>query len=380
MFQKIIWVNVLIILFLTGNVLADDAVFRTVVSRNDMSIGGQFNLDLQIQSTSGTSPRTLNSLTVDVYYGSQITATSATGWAFGAANGYTRTADILGGNYYRVLVTGGAVNENNTNPGTPAGWDVTTSWQNIVTLQFTINNLTSVNVSIDDGTDAAAYFDNHTNAPKSGTTAWNVTNQDLGDQSLPVQMGNIAATASAGEGIVLAWRTESETNSAGFHVWRSQSENGTYKPVTTSLMSSKGNGSSATAYKYVDKNVLDGNKYWYKIEEVSTDGKSEFFGPISVQGIPLPTEYSMAQNYPNPFNPETTIKYELPEVSEVSVNVYTLLGKEVKTLVNKIQNAGRYAAKWNGTGEDGKRVPSGIYFIRIQAGIFSQTRKMTFMQ
>jgi len=193
-------------------------------------------------------------------------------------------------------------------------------------------------------------------------------------------MGNIAATASAGEGIVLAWRTESETNSAGFHVWRSQSENGTYKPVTTSLMSSKGNGSSATAYKYVDKNVLDGNKYWYKIEEVSTDGKSEFFGPISVQGIPLPTEYSMAQNYPNPFNPETTIKYELPEVSEVSVNVYTLLGKEVKTLVNKIQNAGRYAAKWNGTGEDGKRVPSGIYFIRIQAGIFSQTRKMTFMQ
>ncbi|HEX9933896.1 MAG TPA: FlgD immunoglobulin-like domain containing protein, partial [bacterium] len=79
-------------------------------------------------------------------------------------------------------------------------------------------------------------------------------------------------------------------------------------------------------------------------------------------------------------NPETAIEYELPEISEVTVKVYTLLGMEIKTLVNKIQNAGRYTLTWNGTDNGGRKVPSGIYFLRMQAGAFSQIRKMTFIQ
>ncbi len=367
------------ILLSTRLVFADNVDFKVNVDRNDMIVSGEFWLNLQISITSGSTPKTLNGLTVDIYYGSQLTAKStfderADNWGPSPGNGYSCDVENNSG-YYRILITG-----NNVGKFGFTGWDVSDSYNTVVRLKWTINTATTVNINISDATDAASYFNNYQNTPNGGVTDWVVTNQDLGDQSLPVQMGNIAATASAGEGIVLAWRTESEVNSAGFHVWRSQSENGTYKPVTTSLMPSQGNGSAATEYKFVDKNVQDEHEYWYKIEEISTDGKSEFFGPISVQGIPLPTEYSMAHNYPNPFNPETTIKYELPEVSEVSVKVYTILGKEVKTLVSRIQNAGRYTAKWNGTGEDGKRVPSGIYFIRIQAGIFSQTRKMTFMQ
>lgn len=224
-------------------------------------------------------------------------------------------------------------------------------------------------------TDQQYQYDNTTANRYSPVTATSTN-----DQSLPVQMGDMEAIAMPGEGINLGWRTESEANSAGFHIWRSDSENGTFKRVTTTLISSMGSGSSATEYEFVDKNTLDGKEYWYKIEELSTDGMSEFFGPISVLGVQLPTEYKLSQNYPNPFNPETTIKYELPEVSEVSVMVYTLLGKNVKTLVNKIQNAGRYSVTWNAIGEDGKRVPSGVYFVRIQAGIFSQMRKMMFVQ
>lgn len=200
------------------------------------------------------------------------------------------------------------------------------------------------------------------------------------ESSLPVQMGQMEAMAIAGEGINLTWYTLSSVNSAGFHVWRSSSEKGKYDRVSTSMIAGKGNSSSKTEYKFLDRNISDGIDYWYQIEEISIEGRSEFFGPISVTGIPLPTEYAMPQNFPNPFNPETTIKYELPELSEVSVRVYSLLGREVKTLVNKFQNAGRYSIKWNGTGEDGRRAPSGIYFVRIQAGSYSQIRKMTFIQ
>lgn len=255
---------------------------------------------------------------------------------------------------------------------------ITTDWTRVVTIsiQYTMTNS---NTSIAWTTFSPDYYvtdsGNNLRTGSEETIA-----STLKDISLPVQMGQMEATAIPGEGINLGWRTESEANSAGFHIWRSDSEKGTYKRVTTALIASTGRGSSATEYEFVDKNIQDGNKYWYKIEELSTEGKSEFFGPISVQGVPLPTEYKLSQNYPNPFNPETTIKYELPEVSEVSVNVYTLLGKNVKTLVNKIQNAGRYTVNWNAVGEDGKRVPSGVYFIRIQAETFSQIRKMMFIQ
>jgi hypothetical protein len=197
---------------------------------------------------------------------------------------------------------------------------------------------------------------------------------------LPRSPARASPCRVAGEGITLSWRTESESNSSGFYVWRSQAEDGSYKRISTALIPSQGNGSAATEYRFLDKNVQEEKVYWYKIEEISTDGQSEFFGPLQIQGIPLPEEFSLLPNYPNPFNPETTIRYELPETSEVTMKVYTLLGKEIRTLVNKIQNAGRYRVTWNGMDQDGRRVSSGIYFVRIQAGSFSQIRKMTFIQ
>ncbi len=167
---------------------ADDAEFRTVISQNDESIGGEFHLDLQIRITDGTSPRTLNSLTIDIYYESELTAWAdnpATDWAFGSANGYTRSANKNSG-YYRILAIGGGVNEDaneSASGGSPPGWDVTTDWQTIATLRWTIATVTSINININDETDAAAYFNNYTNAPPGSATPWTVSNQDLTDQS-----------------------------------------------------------------------------------------------------------------------------------------------------------------------------------------------------
>lgn len=85
----------------------------------------------------------------------------------------------------------------------------------------------------------------------------------------------------------------------------------------------------------------------------------------------LPTEYNLAQNFPNPFNPITTVAYQLPRSGRVSLIVYDLLGAEVATLVNSVQSAGNHSVKWNAI-----NVASGIYFYRLEAGNFTQTRKL----
>ncbi|MDP3444859.1 MAG: FlgD immunoglobulin-like domain containing protein, partial [Ignavibacteria bacterium] len=90
----------------------------------------------------------------------------------------------------------------------------------------------------------------------------------------------------------------------------------------------------------------------------------------------LPGTYALAQNYPNPFNPETAISYTLAKQEFVTVKIYDALGKEIRTLVNQEREAGSYKTNWNGTDDNGNLVSSGIYFYKINAGKFSQTKKM----
>ncbi|MBC8042995.1 MAG: S8 family serine peptidase [Rhizobacter sp.] len=86
---------------------------------------------------------------------------------------------------------------------------------------------------------------------------------------------------------------------------------------------------------------------------------------------PQPQVFRLEQNYPNPFNPNTVINYQLSANSEVNLKVYDVLGREVATLVNTRQAAGKYAARFNAS-----RFASGIYFYRLQAGSFVETKKM----
>jgi hypothetical protein len=201
------------------------------------------------------------------------------------------------------------------------------------------------------------------------------------DQSLPVQMTAIEAAADAKTGIVVTWITESEVNSAGFYVWRSESENGDYQRLSTALISGHGSSSSKNGYRFSDPTAVSGKIYWYKIESVSTDGSSEFHGPISARvAARAPDAFALSQNYPNPFNPLTAAGYELPEDSKVVIRIFTMLGKEVKILVDRREQAGKYSVSWDGTDGQGLLVPSGIYFMQMQAGTFSFVRKMTFIR
>jgi len=89
----------------------------------------------------------------------------------------------------------------------------------------------------------------------------------------------------------------------------------------------------------------------------------------------IPKVFSLSQNYPNPFNPVTTIKYGLPEDAYVRVTIYNISGQRVCTLVDENEGAGYHQVSW-----DGKGMASGIYFYRIEAGQFTQTRKMIMLK
>jgi len=114
-----------------------------------------------------------------------------------------------------------------------------------------------------------------------------------------------------------------------------------------------------------------------KMLVVGTHGRGSFqtqiLTPISVGTISteIPKSFSMSQNYPNPFNPTTNIKFDIPKNSLVTIKIYDMLGKEVTTLVNENRLAGTHLATWNASS-----YPSGVYFYKIKAGDFSETKRM----
>jgi len=89
----------------------------------------------------------------------------------------------------------------------------------------------------------------------------------------------------------------------------------------------------------------------------------------------LISEFRLNQNYPNPFNPTTTISYTIPMMSNVSLKVFNILGKEVATLVNETKNAGNYSINFNASG-----LSSGVYFYQLTTDNITSTKKFTLMK
>ena len=94
----------------------------------------------------------------------------------------------------------------------------------------------------------------------------------------------------------------------------------------------------------------------------------------------LPSDYHLSQCYPNPFNPETIIDYTLPRRSNVTIEIFNILGQKVKTLIDDIKPAGEYQVTWNGTDSNNQKVSTGLYFYRFQAGEIIDTRKMLLLK
>lgn len=183
---------------------------------------------------------------------------------------------------------------------------------------------------------------------------------------LPVELTAFEGTFKNGE-VHLSWRTASEQNNSGFEVERSVD-----RETFTKIGFVRGAGSTteAQSYTFVDRGNFTGETVYYRLKQVDFDGRFEY-SPVIEVAVLLPTKFALMQNYPNPFNPSTTIAYELPTRAKVLLKVYDMLGREVATLVNGEQTAGRYAQPFNAS-----QFSSGVYFYRLQAGNFVETKKM----
>ncbi len=124
----------------------------------------------------------------------------------------------------------------------------------------------------------------------------------------------------------------------------------------------------------------------YQLMVIDTADVTDNSLGVQEQYSGIPTVYDLQNNYPNPFNPSTTIAYAIPQQSMVTVKIYSILGQEVKTLVNDVQSPSYYRVVWSGTNNSDKQVSSGVYFIRISAksstgnASFVQIKKMMLMK
>lgn len=143
----------------------------------------------------------------------------------------------------------------------------------------------------------------------------------------------------------------------------------------------------AAAPLRIGRSWFDTTNNWYippyrgKIDNVKVYNYPAYglTGVVS-QNDQVPWGFSLEQNYPNPFNPSTEIQFTIPKFQQVSLVVYDLLGRKVKTLVNEQRHAGQHIVTWNGTSDMGVSVASGVYFFQLKAGDLSKTRKMMLLK
>jgi hypothetical protein len=131
--------------------------------------------------------------------------------------------------------------------------------------------------------------------------------------------------------------------------------NGRVYTVTYTATDASGNSAIASATVTVPHDMGAGNSRFYD--------------------APIPDRVVLGENYPNPFNPTTMIAYDIPSPGHVMLKVYNLLGQEVAVLVDEDLPAGRYQVSWNASG-----LASGLYFYRIQAGSFVDTKKLLILK
>lgn len=172
------------------------------------------------------------------------------------------------------------------------------------------------------------------------------------------------------EGFVdIKWMTEVEIDNYKWLISRSTENDGVYKKIAEQ----DAMGSGPNNYTYTDLSVIPNRSYWYKLGDMDTDGKITWHGPVNA--IPKPgTKFllSLSSSSPNPSKSISKIEYQVPNSSgnkplRVTLKVYNLVGQLVKTLVNEQKKPGHYTVRWDGKDNSGKRVPSGIYFYRLEA-------------
>ncbi len=174
--------------------------------------------------------------------------------------------------------------------------------------------------------------------------------------------------------IELSWATASELNNYGFEIQQKFSEKESWKKI--GFVEGHGTTTQMNYYSFADS-PRGGGKYSYRLKQIDINGKFKY---SSIREVYVPTKFTLYQNHPNPFNPETMIGFELPVNSQVTLEIYNMLGQKIITLINEHRPAGFQQMIWDGKDNFGRTVGSGVYFYRIKAGSFESTRKLVLLR
>jgi adhesin HecA-like repeat protein len=187
------------------------------------------------------------------------------------------------------------------------------------------------------------------------------------DGPTPVELASFNAKVR-NNAVQLFWKTATEVDNYGFEIQRSL-DSKTWDKI--GFVNGHGNSNSPKEYSFEDSKLSNNSSYQYRLKQVDNDGSFSYSNSVSVSIDQMPANFTLFQNYPNPFNPTTVIKYAIAEESFVTIKVYNIIGSEIATLVNENLSAGSYEYNFNASS-----LSSGAYIYKIQAGGFSETRKM----
>ena len=188
--------------------------------------------------------------------------------------------------------------------------------------------------------------------------------------------------------ISLQWTVEGSQAFEGFNIHRGSSQAVISGEVNESMIPIKGSPDLPVDYSLNDMAVENDVTYYYWLETIDSRGESYYYGPVSAIPVsegsgnetPNPLAFSLSPNYPNPFNASTSIEYSLPIKCHVELVIFSVAGRRIRTLVDAVQSAGYKSIHWNGRNDAGYAVASGIYFYRIEAGDFTDVRKMILLR
>ena len=186
---------------------------------------------------------------------------------------------------------------------------------------------------------------------------------------VPVELTSFTAEA-LDQKVILRWTTATELNNNGFEIQRKVAESDF---ATVGFVRGEGTTTNHKDYSYIDKDLVDG-KYFYRLKQVDYNGAYEYSDVIEVDVRSL-NEYALEQNFPNPYNSFTTIGYVLREKNNAKMILLNAIGEEMAILVNEEQEKGFHKVEFNAS-----TLASGVYFYRLQAGDFVQTRKMILLK
>ncbi len=200
--------------------------------------------------------------------------------------------------------------------------------------------------------------------------------EPLGDQALPVELLSFNAISGNNQ-VILTWSTASEINNYAFIIERSL-DNDNFEVIAE--IEGQGSVSHQTDYTFIDKLVLNGITYYYRLADRNINGAITYHTVVNATpNYKEVDKFSLYNNYPNPFNPETTIKFDIPTInntlSHIKLGIYNSLGQLVSNLYEGSISGGSYEVKWNAG-----NLSSGIYYISFQSNDYNKTQKMILMK